>query len=189
MGFNKACLFFYNLDMGRKIAWAKIAQEYITGNVSYRDLAAKYNVSPSDITRHSKQEEWIKKRKAHRNKVRTKAEQKIAKKQSEELVRIAEIAAKTTGQIMQILDMEMHDPTLLFATGQHNREIESKVNALTKLYELQARHLGMMNPRDAEKLKLEREKFEWEKKRAEADANADKAVEIVLADEIEELSK
>lgn len=189
VGFNKACLFFYNLDMGRKIAWAKIRRDYVTKGKSQRELAAEYSVSPSEIARHCKEEEWVKKRAAHRSKTSAKAEQKIADRQAAQLARITDIAEKTTEQIARLLEMEMSDPMLLLGTGMHNREIESKVNALTKLYDLMARAQGIMAPKDAEKARLEREKFEFEKSKFEQETNEDKNVEIVMTGDLERWSE
>lgn len=158
----------------------------MTGDISQRALARKYSVSPSEIAKHSKAEEWIKAREKHRSNIRAKAEQKIADRQADQLARIMGIAERVGEQIEQLLEAELQDPELLLHTRQHNREIESKVNALTKLYELQARHLGIMAPRDAERLKLDRERFAYEQKRdAAADGDKDQTVEIVLSGEID----
>lgn len=46
----------------KKVDWAQVAVDYITGTASYADLAEKYGVSVRSIERHSSDGEWIKKR-------------------------------------------------------------------------------------------------------------------------------
>lgn len=46
----------------KKVDWAQVAVEYITGTVSYADLAKKHDVSIRSIERHASAGEWIKRR-------------------------------------------------------------------------------------------------------------------------------
>lgn len=63
--------------------WSKIRAEYVTGNVSQRELAKKHGVSASQIAAHASNEGWVAKRRAHRSKTAEKAEQKAAERQAE----------------------------------------------------------------------------------------------------------
>lgn len=42
--------------------WKKIEQEYLSGDVSYRDLAKKYNLSPDTVASRGKRGGWVEKR-------------------------------------------------------------------------------------------------------------------------------
>lgn len=45
-----------------KIDYAKLEKEYMTSNVSLRELARKHNCAPSPINRYAKEHEWAQKR-------------------------------------------------------------------------------------------------------------------------------
>ena len=49
--------------------WIKIKNEYINGNISYRKLAEKYNVTVRQIANVAKAENWVELRKEQRNKI------------------------------------------------------------------------------------------------------------------------
>lgn len=73
-----------------KIPWNKIKHEYVTGNVTYKELSEKYNVSIETIKKKArktaKRKGWVLLKQEHRNKVYTKAEQKSADKSVKEIL-------------------------------------------------------------------------------------------------------
>lgn len=77
-----------------KINWNKIKHEYVTGDITYRELAEKYGVSIESIKKEarktSKRKGWVTLKGEHRNKVYTNAEQETAKKQGKELASYSE---------------------------------------------------------------------------------------------------
>lgn len=76
-------------DVMPKFDWNKIRNEYETGNISYRDLVKKYNVSLTALKTRAKNESWVEKKSQTRHKLDTKivekTVEKIAEKTSEEL--------------------------------------------------------------------------------------------------------
>ena len=90
--------------------WIKIKNEYINGNISYRKLAEKYNVSLRQIANVAKAEKWVDLKKKQRNKISTKLQQKTADKIVDRNVRLLEISDKLTSKIdkaVEELDMRL----------------------------------------------------------------------------------
>lgn len=65
------------------IDWLKLKNEYINGNISYRKLAEKYDVSFNTLQKKARKEKWFAKRKEQHDKITTKTRQKTAEKIAE----------------------------------------------------------------------------------------------------------
>lgn len=63
-----------------KIDWIKLKNEYINTDISYRELAKKYNTSFSTLEKTARKEGWRKLRKEQRESVEKKVRQKTVKK-------------------------------------------------------------------------------------------------------------
>lgn len=83
--------------------WNKIRNEYINGNISYRKLAEKHNISFQTLRDRALKEKWFDKRKEQRNKISIKTAQKtadlLAKREAERLVRISDAADRLLEKI------------------------------------------------------------------------------------------
>lgn len=91
--------------MAKKVDYNKIKIEYITGNISYKDIAKKYGIAPSTLTKKARREGWYKQKVQHNQSIVTKAVRKAANQQ-------AEIFAKelvTLGKISKVLDKALED--------------------------------------------------------------------------------
>ena len=78
--------------------WKAIKTEYITTDISQRQLADKYSVPLSSINRRSKKEGWVDDRQHHKHKVLTKTTEKIAIKEASRLSKLME----TTGKAIDV---------------------------------------------------------------------------------------
>lgn len=58
--------------------WNAIRNEYVTTQISLRDLAQKHSVSFATLRRRSEKEKWVDRRKGHEHEVSTKVTQKVA---------------------------------------------------------------------------------------------------------------
>lgn len=91
---------------GKKINWNKIKHEYVTGDITYRELAEKYGVSIESIKKEArktaKRKGWVTLKSEHRHNVYTKAEQETARKQGKEL---ASYKDKAKGHAQRLVDM------------------------------------------------------------------------------------
>lgn len=63
-----------------KIDWLMAKNDYINTNMSYRDLATKYNVSHQSVSKHGKEEGWVDLKKKKLTEISTKVEQITTKK-------------------------------------------------------------------------------------------------------------
>ena len=102
--------------MAKNIDWIAIKNEYISTNVSYRDLAEKYNISKNQISNKAQEEKWQELRKKQRDKIGTKLGQKTADKivkaevdRIENVLKTADKAQKAIniglGQLNKYIDM------------------------------------------------------------------------------------
>lgn len=83
--------------------WIKIRNDYINGNISYRKLAEKHNVSFSTLQTRAREEKWFEKRKVQHDKINEKIVQKtaekLAEKEANRLLRISAAADKLLEKI------------------------------------------------------------------------------------------
>ena len=69
----------------RKPNWARIQAEYVTGQVSQRDLAKKHGVPLRTLQDRCRAEKWVEKRAEHRGATVAKAVEKIGDMQAEQM--------------------------------------------------------------------------------------------------------
>jgi transposase-like protein len=98
--------------------WAKIKREYISGNGSYTDLANKYGVSFSTLSKRGASEKWTETREKQLQRISEETERKVAEKiadsESEVAAIMSRIRLKLTQKIERAVDeMESLDTTEL----------------------------------------------------------------------------
>jgi transposase-like protein len=76
------------------VDWNLIKAEYIAGGISYRDLAKKYGVPFSTLSRTAIKENWVALKEQVENKVETDLVKSTAESESNRLIRIDSIADK-----------------------------------------------------------------------------------------------
>lgn len=90
------------------VDYSKLKSEYLRGNISYRELAKKYDVSFSTLRKIAAKEHWTE----LRNKTRTKADTKIidaiSDKKAKKATDIIDVADKLLGKISEMLDMDVN---------------------------------------------------------------------------------
>ena len=85
--------------------WDAIKQEYISTNISQRELAEKYGVSVSSLGKKCASEGWSWLRKKFRKKVEKKTMEKISRKKACELAKIGVCADK----LVRLIDDSLND--------------------------------------------------------------------------------
>ena len=85
--------------------WDAIKQEYISTNISQRELAEKYRVSVSSLGKRCASEGWSGLRKKFRKKVEKKTMEKISRKKACELAKIGDCADK----LVRLIDDSLND--------------------------------------------------------------------------------
>lgn len=78
-----------------KFDWQRIEQEYVTGEMGLRELAEKYHVAMSTMSKHAKVAEFAEKRKKYRTKVGQKALTRASTRDAKAIARIMTATEKT----------------------------------------------------------------------------------------------
>ena len=88
--------------MSRKTDWTAIKTEYVTGNISTRELAKKRKVSYAQLAEKCRKEKWTEARKKAQSKTIAKAEQKITDKTAKTIAETVDITAEAKKVLHQI---------------------------------------------------------------------------------------
>lgn len=64
--------------------WRVIRAEYVTGEMSMRELCEKYGISESTIRKRAAKEQWVEHRGEHRNTLCHMVEQKVAEQKAQD---------------------------------------------------------------------------------------------------------
>ena len=83
--------------------WERIKAEYITGEMSYRDLADKYGVTVNAVHHHATPGGWYKERMAYRKRVAKKAVKQAENKDVKTLTRLLSIIDTAIDQVERSL--------------------------------------------------------------------------------------
>ena len=172
------------------IDWTAAKTAYITGMDSYPKLAAKFGVSESQLSKKGTREHWPKLRKEYRAKCARMALEKASRAQSDKLAKIYEASDILDAVVMELL-MALKNEGLatIMGNGTPGRELESLSKTLLNNDELKRRLNGILMPRDAERLKIDREKLDFERKKFDEGNTTDNKIQIVFASEVEDLAK
>ncbi len=188
----------------REIDWNAIKTEYITTNTSQRKLAAKYGVSGHAIAERSKAEKWVEQRERYNSRAVAKSIEKSAAKESNRLARLITATTKAIDVAMEAFEDERQFHRYIItegigsgATETEEREfakIDTKAlkdltGVLKDLTGLMRDYYNLPTPAQAEAQRIAAERLEMDKRKAEADAGTDKAVEVIIRGEAEDWAR
>ena len=187
--------------MAKRINWGRIKHAYVTGALSYRELAKKYDVSLSTLEDVAKKGEWVKCRRQYRCGVEAEA---LSRAHDEEVDRLRNVrnAADRMGEMIEKIMAEgnqlyMHtgivrekggvetivEKELSSVNSKTLRDLVASMKDLTQV--LRNLH-GIQTISEAETLAMARERLEMDKRKADA-AEPDTKIEIIQAEEGEAL--
>jgi hypothetical protein len=168
------------------VDWDAIKQEYISTNISQRELAEKYGVSVSSLGKRCASEGWSGLRKKFRKKVEKKTMEKISRKKACELAKIGDCADK----LVRLIDDSLNDTatvrqTIIKIVPSEDDEDEAEVEeyclqkldtkylrqmtaAMKDLMEILRDVYGKPNTVERANMKNARERVEIEKAKAAA---------------------
>ena len=181
--------------------WEKIKAEYITTDISLRDLADKYGIPMSCVGRRASLEKWSQERKKHKNKVVKEVVQKVQKSQANELAKKMKTVIGLRGVIDKALEDADQFARWIISEGLGDgmsattekvfgkidmKAIRDAAYALKVLQEIEDKVKGTIDAKDLkqidialQKLELDRERLELEKKKSSiAAAETDVTVTI-----------
>ena len=149
--------------------WNDIKLEYVTSDLSYRELADKHGISFSSLSKMAVRDKWARDRNRHRKKVATKVEQKIVTKKAKELAKEVEISEA----ISDILRLAVSHPKQFLTLCQEDgcerysfSRINEALDALSKLEKSKRSLYGILSKKEESSFELAREKLDVAKSRA-----------------------
>ena len=153
--------------------WKKIKAEYIRGGVSYRELAQKYDVSPSTLMRKAAREKWADLRKKSYEKRDAKIAESIGEKAAKGADKIQSVADLLIEKIVQ----GVNEGTLIKVPN----DIRQLTLSMKDLMEIKGyKHEADLREQLARIAKLEKEAKQDEQ---------NKDIRVVIAAEAEEYAK
>ena len=171
--------------------WEKIKLEYITADVSYRELSEKYGVSLSSLSKTAVKDKWSKQRSKHRKKIATKVQQKIVNKKVRELEKEIGIAEA----ISDILHAAVSHPDQFIAICEEDGKerysfgrINDALDALKKLEGSKRSLYGILSEKEKAAIELSREKLDIAKSRIGVGGDVTESG-VVLLPPVEEQKK
>lgn len=172
------------------IDWPAIKTAYITGDESIAQLAARFGIGVSRASELCAKEGWVKQRAEYRNSNVEKAVKKASRAQVDALAKIVQASDILDDVLLHLFEVLSKDGLgAIMLNGTPGRELESLSRALLNNDELKRRLNGKMMPRDEARIRLDREKWEAEQKRAAAQEKSDSNVAFVLDPTLKELAE
>lgn len=84
--------------------WNAIKKEYVTTEMSYRDLCAKYGVHLTTLCKHAKDENWVALREQMRNETESKLIEEAAKQNSKIDTKYYRLVDKLLSKAEEVID-------------------------------------------------------------------------------------
>ena len=187
-----------------KYDWDKLRTEYITSDLSLKDISDKYGVSQRLVNTKSSEQGWVDQRKEYNAKVVEKAVNKVAAKRANQLAKELAIADNISNVLKKALeDAEQFNRYIIDTTtrvdGTEIRTSEEKTfekvdmralkdaaAALRLVEEMKRSMAGILrveeinrNRREEKRLKLEEEKLQLQRDQTEA-RKPDTDIKVVI---------
>lgn len=149
--------------------WETIRAEYVAGDASYKELAAKYGVSYKQITTRGHDEKWAAERQKVREKAANRAADIVARQKARSLANVMLAADKLADRIQ--LNVDILDNAR--DTSDIAKALKYTIDTIHQVYGIQTPAQLHRQKMDEEKLKLERERLEMDRKRQDTESHAE----------------
>lgn len=185
------------------VDWKKARKEYITSNVSQRELAKKYGVSRSAVEKVATRQGWTELRKKQMAKFDELVVQKSAEAQADKLMRIGEAAGRALDVAMSALEDEKQFNRYIISEGIGGGATETSEREFTKVDTKALRDLtnvikeltgifrnvyGLPTQQEAEAQRVAAERLEMDKAKAN-EGRTDDAIKVIISGEAEDWAK
>lgn len=178
-----------------KIDWEPIKAEYVTTDISQKELAEKYGVSTSALRFHIAAEQWNGLRQQHRQRIVDKTSQRCSEQAAERMAQLMGGADKMLDATLQALD----DPDQFYRyivkvkqDGETYTEEQTFKKADTKAMKDMTKMLrdltditrdlyGLPDYDQQVRTRLAEERLALEKLRMDTEDNGDKVIEVVFS--------
>lgn len=170
----------------RTVNWNKIKTEYITTDISQRNLAKKYKISYSTLRDHSKADEddWYKLKCQYRTDVVADAVKQSATEEAALLAAEYDIADK----FVKLIEESLDDDTYLssISDGINTKKVLEAANALSRFIDIKRLIKGHQSIQEKQAYELAVRRLQLEENKAKENNETDKEIKIVLGDGVEE---
>ena len=190
------------------IDWNAIKAAYVTGAKSYRQLAKEYDVSNSKVCEHGRLEDWPGLRKEFREKAALKAIENEVDREADRLGKILQAANAMSDVIQGVFEdtaqFHRHIVTDTFISEDGGKEILTTEKQFEKVdsraikdltgalkdMTLVLRNLyNLPTQAEAEAQRIAAERLNMDKRKMEAESNADKKIVVKLEGDLEAYAK
>ena len=169
-------------DGGQRYDWEMIKLDYVTDPTSSQQkISEKYGISLVSIRKHSKADDWLATKKKYQRELTEKVIEKVSAKNADKLANaiiaasnIADAILKKSQDpdqfcryIVQEGSAESYGSTEYVFEKMDMRAAKEAISALKGVDDLLRGYYNIQKAEALEKARLEREKFEWEKQKAE----------------------
>lgn len=96
------------------IDWKTIETEYVTTDISHRELCEKYGICRSTISKKASDDKWTEKRNKHRAKTVSKAVNTVGKSQAEQAAKLFSVGGLLLDKVKLLLE---ENPEILADTS------------------------------------------------------------------------
>lgn len=135
--------------------WARIKTEYITTNISYRELSQKYGVHYTNIAKRASKEGWQHQRQQQATKTQTKMQQLVERRKIDRAAKLLDVSDLLLQKVMErvealdALDMGSQEFRHLSATIKDLKEIQM-IRSDADIREQEARIANLRRQAEAE---------------------------------------
>ncbi len=167
----------------KTVNWEKIKIEYVTTNISQRDLAKKHKIPYATVRDRSKTEGWYVEKKQYRSKVVADAKNIIAKKNTDILVREYDIAC----QFVKLIEQSVKNDDYITPDGLLNtKTVLQAAKALAAFMDIKRICKGHQTIQEQQAHDIALRKIELEEKKVNREDNSDNEIIVTLSDDVKE---
>lgn len=150
--------------------WDEIKLEYVTSDISYKELCEKHKISFSTLAKVAASGKWSREKNKHRKKVVKKAQQKIERKQVKNLAKEMQIAEAISDILKAAVSCPEQFVLLRSESGEVQKyslaDITAALEALSKLEKSKRSLYGLLSEREKQTIDIARERLDVAKSRA-----------------------
>ena len=168
--------------------WDEIKLEYVTSDISYKELCEKHKISFSTLSKIAVRDKWAREKNKHRKKVVKKAQQKIERKQVKNLAKEMQIAEAISDILKAAVSCPEQFVLLRSESGEVQKyslaDITAALEALSKLEKSKRSLYGLLSEREKQSIDIARERLDVAKSKASGTAGESSECGIVLLPEV-----
>ena len=121
------------IEETKRVNWRNIRAEYISGGISYREIAKKYDIPFGTVRHRAQVENWVREREIAEHNVNTMSAQKTAEAAADNAVIAADIKKRLLLRLKRIEEKYPFDATEI-RTHEGKSTVTFRIRDLTAAY-------------------------------------------------------